>query len=240
MKRVACLVLALAAGVAAGCGQPAEHSSAAPEEAVVTDDPKPPAAEGKGVPPVIAELIKERGKLHKRQTGALLTITARWVHDPGLEPAVRIDWLIDYDGPRRPFTILAPDKAMGANPAVAHFWHLKPDGTAAVFTWGLGGGGPAGKLPHKQKGMYSVSDGGKPVTGQFNAGGSHLKGKMGREPRPGDPPMWVQMEYAPTDRGDGFDWPVDPATGFATKGPAWTFDAWTGHLWSPVVPVAVK
>jgi hypothetical protein len=87
--------------------------------------------------------------------------------------------------------------------------------------------------------MFSVAADGKPVVGRLARGGSYLKGKMGdRLPRPGDPPLWVQLEYAAADRGDGSDIVFDPATGARKQGPDWGFDAWTGHLWSPVVEVA--
>jgi hypothetical protein len=236
MKLIAVSTLVLAVAVAAGCVRPAPEAPAAAGEAVVADDPKPPAA-GKDVPPALAKLFEERNALHKRQTGALLTIIAQWEKDPRTEAGIVIDWTIDYDGPRRPFTILTPGK--GTDPVVAHFWYLKPDGTAAAFTWGWGGM-ISGPQPLKQKGMFSVSDGGRPVTGRLEQGGSYLKRKLGWEPRPGDPPLWVQLGHAPTDRGDGFEWPVDPATLEARQGPPWTFDAWTGRLWSPVVEVAER
>ncbi|MBX9581096.1 MAG: hypothetical protein K2X87_12375 [Gemmataceae bacterium] len=61
-----------------------------------------------------------------------------------------------------------------------------------------------------------------------------------RRPRPGDPPLWVQLEYEAKDRGDGSDWVHDEATNRTTRGAAWAFDAWTGRLWSPVVEVAAR
>jgi hypothetical protein len=227
MKTIGMSMLALAVAAVAGCVRPAPEAPAAAEKAVVADDPKPPAA-GKDVPPALAELVKERNKLHKRQTGALLTITAQWEKDPGIEWAIRVDWSIDYDGPRRPFTILTPGQ--GTDPVMAHFWYLKPDGTAAAFTSGWGGL-ISGPQPLKQKGMFSVSDGGKPVTGRLERGVSYLKGAMGREElRPGDPPLWAQLEYTATDRGDSD----------VLSNEHWTLDAWTGALWSPVVEVTVK
>jgi hypothetical protein len=236
MRTIVVSILVLAVAAVAGCVRPAAEAPAATGGAVVADDPQPPA-EGKDVPPAVAELVKERNKLHKRQTGALLTITAKWEKDPGIEWSVRIYWSIDYDGPRRPFTILTPGK--GTDPVVAHFWYLTPDGTAAAFTWGWGGM-ISGPQPLKQKGMFSVSDGGKPVTGRLEQGGSYLKRKLGWEPRPGDPPLWVQLRYTATDRGDGYEWPVDPVTLRVQQGPPWTLDAWTGELWSQVVEVTAK
>lgn len=88
--------------------------------------------------------------------------------------------------------------------------------------------------------MFSVSDGGKPVAGRLVKPGSSLGGAIGRHPTPGDPRLWMQLEFAPADRGDGVDYLPDPATGGAKPGPAWAFDAWTGRLWSPVVEVAVR
>src|SRR5579885_794498 len=109
MKRLLILAVlgARAMATTAGCGKATPGAPTA-DEAVSTDGPKPPAAEGKDVPPALAEVFKERNRLHKRQTGALLTITAKWETRPGVEPGVVIDWAIDYDGPRQPFTILTP------------------------------------------------------------------------------------------------------------------------------------
>jgi hypothetical protein len=245
MKRLGVLALALAVGAVAGCPRPEPAAppaeevpvAGAPKPAAGEPAPPPPAWEGKDVHPILAQVFRERDKLHKRQTGALLTITARWETDPGLEPAVRIYWQIDYDGPRRPFTILKPLAGYSyRDRSVVHFWF--PGGAPAGFI--MGTGAIAGKQPHKQKDWFAVSADGKPVTGRVGWGGSYLKGRMGQEPAPGDPPMWVQLEHAPIDRGDGYEWPWDPATGRVTRGPAWTVDAWTGELWSPVVRVAVK
>jgi hypothetical protein len=223
-----------------GCAKSPETAPAETEQPPAADAKAKPPEPAREVPPALAAIFKERNALHKRQTGAILTITAKWVHDPGIERAVRVYWTIDYDGPRRPFTILTPDKGTGGSPAVAHFWYAKPDGTAAAYTWGWGGFIP-GLPPPKQKGMFSVAADGKTVSGELRVGGgSHLKGTLGREPGPDDPPLWAQLEYAPTDRGDGFDLLVDPVRQTGTQGPAWTFDAWTGHLWSPVVEVAVE
>jgi hypothetical protein len=125
---------------AAGCAGPApEPPTAAAGEVPVPAvfEPLPPVAVPEGVPPELAKVFEERNRRHKRVAGARLTITAKWVHDPGLEPGVRVEWAIDYAGPRRPFTIATPGR--WTDPAVAHFWYVGPDGTAAAFTYGLGG-----------------------------------------------------------------------------------------------------
>lgn len=247
------LVLVLAA---AGCGRPPAvavletPSTVTPPTAFRTPPtarampglyprPTPPAATTGDVPPALQKVFAERNQLHQRQTGAILTIDAKWVKHPRSAPRIHIDWTIDYDGPRRPFAILTPGE--GNEEVVARFWHLGLDGTATSFTltWG---GLLAGVQPRKQKGMYSVSAGGGPVAGQLQTASDEvIMHKMGREPKPGDPPLWVQLEYAPTDRGDGSDIIFDPRTRRATgQELAWTFDAWTGKLWSPVVGVAIK
>jgi hypothetical protein len=237
MRTIVVSILVLAVAAVAGCVRPAPEAPAAIAETVVADDPKPPAAV-QDVPPAVAELVKERNKLHKRQTGALLTITAQWEREPGIAPSVRVYWQIDYDGPRRPFTILTPGQ--GTDEARAHFWYLKPDGTAAAFTRGWGGV-ISGPQPLKQKAWLSVAADGKPVNGKLIVGGgSFLKRFAGRDLRPGDPPLWAQLRYTATDRGDGYEWPVDPVTLEVRQGPAWTLDAWTGELWSQVVEVTVK
>jgi hypothetical protein len=240
MKTIAVPTLVLALAVAAGCVRPAPEAPAAAEEAVVADDPKPPAA-GKDVPPAIAELVKERNALHKRQTGALLTITAKWEKDPRTEAGIVIDWQIAYDGPRRPFTVLTPrlDFSEPVGQTTAHFWYPGPDGKPAGFK--IAAGGPTIWLPPKQKAWFSVAADGKLVAGKISAGGGrHLKRFSGRDLRPGEPRLWVQLGHAPTDRGDGFEWAVNPDTDRVEQGPPWTLDAWTGELWSQVVEVAVK
>jgi hypothetical protein len=159
----------------------------------------------------------------------------------GVVAGIVIDWQIGYDGPRRPFTILSPAldyRATGQT--TAHFWYLAAEGKPAPFR--RTAGGPLWPPPPpSRKDYFSVSADGKPVAGRIIVGGGrHLKHSSGRDLRPGNPWLWVQLEHAPTDRGDGFEWTVNPDTLEARQGPAWTLDAWTGHLWSPVVPVAVK
>lgn len=105
MKAVAtaCLILVVVGLACSPAQQPVTVSTKTAAEAV----PAAPQAEP-NVPPAIAKVIEERNKLHKRQTGAQLIISARWEHDPGLERSLRIYWSIDYDGPRQPFIILTP------------------------------------------------------------------------------------------------------------------------------------
>jgi hypothetical protein len=150
-------------------------------------------------------------------------------------------WSIEYDGPRRPFTILKPDSIhwRGGRTTVK-VWYARPDGMPGEFEYGLGGV-PAGVVPSKQKDWFSVAVDGKPVTGKIVMGnGAALLDYIGREPRPGQPPLWVQLEHAPTDRGDGIEQVFNRVTGHITEGAPWSLDAWTGTLWSPVVEVALK
>src|SRR5262245_57997184 len=153
MKTLTLPILGLAAVLVAGCAKPTDPAPADDEKAKPAIDAKvkPMAEPLKDVPAALVEVFEKQNQLHKRQTGALLTITSKWVHDPGLEPGIRVDWSIDYDGPRRPFTIATIGKGAGANPAVVHCWHLKPDGTVATVTWGLGGGAIMGIQPRKQR-----------------------------------------------------------------------------------------
>lgn len=221
------------------CAKPTDSTPAASEQPA-GDNAKPPEP-AREVPAGLVDILKERNQLHKRQTGALLTISAKWVFDPRAEPVLWIDWAIDYDGPRRPFAILSPQTATGPNPGFAHFRCLKPDGTVSAFSQSMAGGWGDGRQPRKQKNWFSVSDGGRPVAGRLSNGGvSKLNGAAGWELTPASPRLWVQFEYAPTDRGDGYDILVDPVTRNGTRGPDWTLDAWTGHLWSPMVEVASK
>lgn len=205
--------------VAAGCGGP--HAVEIP----------------KNTPPALVAEFRERNQLHKRADGARLTATAKWVKEAGVEAGVAVDWAIDYAGPRRPFAILTP--GAWTDPVVAHYWHLKPDGSVATFTGGWGG--PSfGPRPPLHRETFSVSADGQPLTGRLATGSWSFQGALGRIPGPGDPPLWVQLEYAPTEQGDGFDLVYDPVTDRSIRGAEWSLDAWTGRLWSPVVEVAVK
>ncbi|MBX9581097.1 MAG: hypothetical protein K2X87_12380 [Gemmataceae bacterium] len=226
---------------ATGTGREAAAQEKPPPVAIVqmpaVFGPEPPAAVPKGAAAVLVPIFEERNKLHQRQAGARLIISAEWGKHRGVVPVVGLDWTVDYVGPRRPFVILTP--GMGTDVALAHFWYVTPNGKAAAVTWGWGGV-IAGAQPHKRREWFSAAADGKPVAGRLETDGSYLAGKMGQRPRPGDPPLWVQLEYVATDRGDGFDWATDPATTRITLGPYWAFDAWTGRLWSPVVEVTVE
>ena len=149
-------------------------------------------------------------------------------------PSVRVYWSIEYDGPRRPFSVLTPTlEFMSAGQTTAHFWYPRPDGKADGFK--IAAGALLNRPLPKQKGWFSIATDGNFVTGKIIVGnGNYLKGYFGRLSEPGDPPLWVQLEHAPTDRGDA----NAEELGFKTD--RWTLDAWTGHLWSPVVEVAVK
>jgi hypothetical protein len=226
MKWIGSLALVLAVGVV-GCRGPAGVTPEATEETAVADEPKPPAADGKDVHPALAEVFKERAKLHRRQTGALLTIAARWEKRPRGGPtgpglAVVIDWSIDYDGPRHPFTVLNPSLSpSAAEQTTVHFWYVDTAGRAVPFQLAAGDiAGPWLVRPED----FSVAAGGKPVDGQLEVYEGGLAQRAGRRFRPGDV-LLVQLEHTPRDRGD--------VTGS-------TLDAWTGRLWSqPVALTAV-
>jgi hypothetical protein len=224
MKRTYALVLAVAVGVA-GCEKPAPEPPAPAKEAPVANKPPLPAADVKDLPPALAEVAKERNKLHKRQTGALLTLTARWEKRPlgGPVPtqglAVIIDWTIDYDGPRHPFIVLSPDLFPQAFEQTAiHFWSAGDGGQTVPFRVA------AEIFPgdwEVRRDHFSVARDGKPVAGQLVVYEDRLRQAAGRRFGPADV-LLVQLEHAPRDRGD------DTGT---------ILDAWTGRLWSNAIPV---
>jgi hypothetical protein len=237
MRGIALGVLALAA-VVMGCAKSPEPEPRVAEQPPPPDAKPEPPKPAREVPAALAAIFKERNALHKRQTGALLTISPKWGNDPGLDSAIHLNWEIDYDGPRHPFAILTPSGGTGPNPAYAHFWYTNRDGTITTFTKGVGGGWISGYPPLKQRSWYSVAEGRKPVGGEIITGGfDSSKGEPGER---GRPRLWMQLDYAPTDRGDGYDIIIDREKRTGTRGPNWTLDAWTGKLWSAVVEVAFK
>ena len=199
--------------------------------------PDPPATVPKDTPEVVAWVFRDRNGRHKRVAGARLTVAARWVKDWAVERAIRVDWAIDYRGPRRPFTIATPGQ--GTNGVTAHFWYVKPDGMSDSFTSGWGGGRDW-LQEDTDPGMFSVAAGGDVLAGRLDLKMSRLPERHARVLRPGSPPLWVQLEYAPANRGDGEHVARDPAVGRGKLDLAWTFDAWTGRLLSPVVKVEVE
>jgi hypothetical protein len=236
MKTLALGVLILTA-VVAGCAKPPEPAPAETEQLPADAKAKPPEP-AQEVPEALAAIFKERNKLHKRQTGALLTISPKWEvtppYGPLYGPLLRVAWAIEYNGPRRPFTILTPgDNSSAAVRTKLHVWYLRPDGKPTTFEYPFDG---IGELPlPKKKDWFSVAADGKPVTGKLPImNQDSLNAEFGRELRLGQPRAWVQLEHAPTDRGD----PYAAQLGFEEE--QWTMDAWTGQLWSPVVEVAVK
>lgn len=234
MRGIALGVLALAA-VVMGCAKSPEPEPRVAEQPPPTEakpEPPKPASE---VPAALQELFKKQNALHKRHTGALLTITAKWEETPMSGPSLRVHWSIDYNGPRRPFTILNPShNGSTEGRTTVHLWYLQNDGTPASIPFVVGGG--VSWPPHpKQKEWFAISAEGKPVGGAIILGnGAHLKQRFEREPSPGSPPLWVQLEHAPTDRGDA------NASEFGFAPEHWTLDAWTGRLWSYVAEVLVK
>jgi hypothetical protein len=221
MKRLAVLVV-LTIGLAAGCGGSGPGVPAVAEEAPAADREDPGVMAVLGLPPALTELARERAWLHKRQAGAMLTIKPKSEKDPRFEAAVEIGWSIDYTGPRHPFTILSPGQSVSLpNQTMIHFWHADAEGKAVPFnfTFGYGGEGPQAL---RQQDAFSVPADGKPVTGDpIVLSWQNLSRHAGRAFERGDVVL-VQMEHAPTDRGDSH--PRDERR--------WTLDAWTGRLWS--------
>jgi hypothetical protein len=225
MKRLAVLIV-LTIGLAAGCGGSGAGVPAVAEEAPVAGQDDPGVMAVTGLPPALADLLPERAKLRKRQAGAMLTIQAKSGSWSGAEPSTRVYWSIDYTGPRHPFTILSPAQTGSLwHQTMVHFWYADAEGKAVPFKSSSGVG--EGPQPLRQKEVFSISADGKPVTGgPLAISWQNLSRLAGRGFNPGDVVL-VQMEHAPTDRGDSH--PQDVRR--------WTLDAWTGRLWSQ--PAAV-
>ena len=221
MRRIGILGVVLTIGLAAGCGGAGPGAAPAVAEAPAADREDPGVMAEPGLPRPLADLFHERAKLRKRHAGAMLTIQPISEKAPGFEAAVEIGWSIDYTGPRHPFTILKPDLTGSlSRQTIIHFWHAGAEGKAVPFQFasGVGEGAP----PLRQKEVFSVSADGKPVNGcPLVLTWQSLSRRSGRAFKRGDVVL-VQMEHAPTDRGDS-----DPR-----DERRWALDAWTGQLWS--------
>ena len=76
MKAHALGVLTLAV-VIAGCARSPDPEPRVAEQPPPADAKAEPPRPAREVPPALAAIVKERNALHKRQTGALLTISPR-------------------------------------------------------------------------------------------------------------------------------------------------------------------
>ena len=247
--RLPVLVLAVAA---AGCGRPPPVAvpgtppTATPPTAATTpptartlpgmsSQPVPPAVTTGDVPAVLREVFAERNQLHDRVDGALLTIGVwRWDDpDPRGDHYMRVDWQIEYTGPVIPFRVLKPDLAHWPERGrtILHVWHQDAGGEVGSFV--ARGGVTMGIDPPRARPLFAHSSDGRPVGGStYEIMRDQFIGRVFLSNAVQPSSMWAQLEHVTDDRGDKL---ADTPTSAA-----WEPDAWTGRLWSPVVPVVVK
>lgn len=191
------------------------------------DTPKPkPAAGKKETAAQLAERYKVR---HERSNGALLTIKAKAGKTEKGVPTMVIEWQIDYDGPRPPFTVLKPSLerlTMAANQTMLYVYYSNPDGSGGQMRIEAPEFRGDGFPPRPSPADFVTSVPGKPVTGSFEVWLAREAPKFQphlRRFEPGET-IYLQLHHSPTDRGE-----KDPPP----------LDAWTGRLWSAPVPVTV-
>jgi hypothetical protein len=161
------------------------------------------------------ELIKRLPDAQQRMNGAKLTIGYATISGKGDGRGLTVDWSIDYTGPRPPLAILTPTFDWPTCGQTKLYFVRKDDAGKARPFWLAtethDGPGPPDGPP------FSVSRGGKPVSGVFTVP-IRLVRKAGGRDVDAKGPLHLQVLHQPTDRG--------------FRGGKGDLDAWTGGLWS--------
>jgi hypothetical protein len=171
------------------------------------------------------EVARNRQQLQKRNNGARLAITASeklWFDDK----TFTIDWTIDYNGPRHPFTILAPTLTFAVTDQTqlciyssdeygsCQFAHID-----APFAWGV-------YKPSEE--CYATSVNEQPVSGKIQVKILEIDKELLRIRKYGlerNEKIYFQLREHARSRGD-----------LINK----SLDAWTGELWSNPVLVVIR
>jgi hypothetical protein len=173
-----------------------------------------------------AQRVKGWNTRQERYNGALLSIAAEHVRDREKD-LLRVKWAIDYDGPRRPFTVLAPTLTLPTGGGT--YLAVNCDDRAGAATQ-LNVSSPPGRSGIWYPGpkAFATSAAGKPLTGTLDIQLTELdKLAEGRDipPLAVGVTVYVQLHhYTPYRGGEA----------------GLSLDAWTGKLWSNVVAVTLK
>lgn len=168
------------------------------------------------------DFYKGRSALGRRANGVRLQVaTVAPAGDKGDE--IRLDWTLDYEGPRPPLIILEPslERDTGGQTVVVFYAESKdrrPHGYDMASPPNVGRGA------FSPKNFFIAVEKGKQGSGAITVPIAKLREYYTKHwpAQFGDvvPVLWVQLRHKPFDRGSGFD-----------------LDAWTGEVYSPVVKV---
>jgi hypothetical protein len=169
-----------------------------------------------------------RSQMAKRKNGVLLQATAKIV--AGKEgDEIRLDWTLDYNGPRQPLTILIPTLFDTFGQTTVVFYAEDKDETSLYEYARPSDSWPVPWAPFVQnKELFIKVEKGKKGTGTIvvpvSKVASYYKEGWGQQFK--DPPkeLYVQLVHAPFDRGEGFG----------------GLDAWTGEVYSPLLKLSLE
>ncbi len=176
-------------------------------------------------PESAAHIAGKRLDLHTRENGAKLWIAAETVAGPNGR-AIEVKWSIEYNGSRRPFTILAPSLTRPASDNT--YLAVYCDNWIGVGQYLYCSPPPRPRDWAPRAEDFVISKGGEPVTGTLTVSladlGKQAVKKGVRKFQPGSR-VYIQLRFTTNDRGN-------------TGGNE--LDAWTGELWSNPVAVTIK
>ncbi|MBX9579895.1 MAG: hypothetical protein K2X87_06260 [Gemmataceae bacterium] len=169
------------------------------------------------------DLLKRRAAVQQRWNGAKLTISNARIEDTDTGQVLKVDWAIDYTGPRLPFTVLKPTLGPACSQQVElHGWWRDRGGKTMHVNFNVPGHDGPGPLPDPDR--FATSKDGKPVTGTITVFEERL-GETTRMRFTGKTPVFVQLDFHPHDRGE--------------SGNGGGLDAWTGALTSNPLTVTI-
>jgi hypothetical protein len=168
------------------------------------------------------DFLKARDKLCCRTNGVLLQVGAQGIRSAEDKLLVKIDWSVNYDGPRQRLIMLKP-LILLPNSGQTIMWCYIETGDGKLCQCALGGAilpsappvSPEEWFVKVEKGQLGTGTTSVSVANVRAAFAAQCKEKVGAFPK-----LHVQIQHCPFERGEHYH-----------------LDAWTGELWSNVFPV---
>jgi hypothetical protein len=170
-------------------------------------------------PETLAEQIARFDKFNRRGCGAKLSISKAELVRKNERWVVRVDWEIDYTGPRPPLTVFMPSMHIGPTNRTSLDFHYEVEKTGSVRRTSMSNLRAHGRLgPPSKEQFATVAKGKNSVWGVLDVDTANNEPTIPY--KDWKRPFYVQLRHSPIERGDEFG-----------------FDAWTGQLVSNVIEV---
>ncbi|MBX9583623.1 MAG: hypothetical protein K2X87_25255 [Gemmataceae bacterium] len=161
------------------------------------------------------DLLKRRAAVQQRWNGAKLTISNARIEDTDTGQVLKVDWAIDYSGPRLPFTVLKPDLGPACALQIELYGYWK-DRAGKTMHFNFKPDIPDVRRPPPDR--FATTKDGKPVTGTITVFEERL-GETTRMRFTAKTPLFVQLDFHPRDRGESEGDGLDAWTGALTSNP---------------------